>query len=320
LALPVVIWGWNYCWHLPAPRLTILPVHGGTSIYYDAFGTENDLLIDVGSTNSVNFITKPFLRAQGVNRSPPLVLSHGDIHHMGGVEPFRQAFDIPRIYTSPVPFRSAPYRRILARLAKVPGLVNPTGRGQIVGNWKILHPDLADRYSRADDGAVVLKGMVRETSILLLSDLGRAGQADLLQRAEELRAEIVVTGLPAADEPLSEELLRAIQPRLIIISDSELPISERASPKLQERLNRTGRAVVYTRRAGAVTLDFERGSWRLHTTKGLLLNSTDANLSSAAKQFQAPSDSPLTQPNRDSNAPESPADIQSPKPGDTDEG
>ena len=320
LGLPVVIWAWNCCQHLPAPRLTILPVHGGTSVYYDAFGTKNDLLIDIGSTNSVDFITKPFLRAQGVNRSPALVLSHGDIHHMGGVEPFLEAFSISRIYTSPVRFRSAPYRRILTRLAKAPGLLNPTGRGQIVGNWKILHPDPSDRYGRADDGAVVLKGVVRGTSILLLSDLGRAGQADLLRRTEDLRAEIVVTGLPTADEPLSEELLRAICPKLIIISDSELPISERASPKLRERLDHTGLAVVYTRGAGAVTLDFARGSWRLHSAKGLILSSTDPNLTSAAKQFQATRDSRLTQPGRRSNVSESPTDIESTEPRDANDG
>jgi len=74
--------------------LSILPVNGGTTIYCDSLGSQNDLLIDVGSSNSVQFITKPFLRAQGVNRVPRLLLTHGDLHHIGGTEPFLQIFGL----------------------------------------------------------------------------------------------------------------------------------------------------------------------------------------------------------------------------------
>jgi len=47
--------------------------------------------------------------------------------------------------------------------------------------------------------------------ILLLSDLSRAGQNDLLSRTNDLHADIVVAVLPNEGEPLSDALLDAIQ-------------------------------------------------------------------------------------------------------------
>jgi len=138
--------------------------------------------------------------------------------------------------TSPVRFRSIAYRRMMERLGKAPELLGTICRDEVLGDWTVLHPAPSDRFPRADDGAVVLRASLHGTRLLLLSDLGRAGQNALLERTPDLRADIVVAGLPAIGEPLCEALIDAIQPRLIIISDSEFPASERASPKLRARL------------------------------------------------------------------------------------
>jgi len=52
----------------------------------------------------------------------------------------------------------------------------------------------------AGDAALVLRGDVHGTRILLLSDLSRAGQSELLARTNDLRADIVVAGLPDEGE------------------------------------------------------------------------------------------------------------------------
>ncbi len=301
LSALVLLWAGDACLRWPVTTLSILPVHGGTAIYCDGLGHKHDLLIDVGSSNSVQFITKPFLRARGVNGSPPLLLTHGDLHHLGGVEPFRDIFAMPHIYTSPVRFRSAPCRRILGRLNQVPGLIQQISQKDVIADWTVLHPSADDRFTRADDGAVVLKGTLDTTRVLLLSDLGRTGQKALLERTADLRAEIVVAGLPAADEPLGPELIQAIQPKLIIISDSELPIAERASPKLRARLERTGLPVLYTRTAGAVTLEFHKGSWRLRSLNGLRLSSRESDLKSMIEHLSA---RPLAPPSPEAKQPD----------------
>jgi competence protein ComEC len=138
-----------------------------------------------------------------------------------------------------------------------------------MGAWSVLHPESTDRFGQADDNALVLRAQFFGTRVLLLSDLGRLGQNALLERAPDLRAEIVVTGLPTATESLRDELLNAIQPRVIVVADSEYPAAERASPALKKRLERHGVPVLYARSTGALTVEFDRRGYVIRSTRGV---------------------------------------------------
>jgi competence protein ComEC len=265
--------GWNSLRELAVTRLTILPVNGGLSIYCDAAGVRNDWLLDTGTTNSVQCITKPFLRAQGVNRLTTLLMSHGDLHHIGGARMTASLFSARQVCASPVRFRSATYRQTLAHFNQTPGLVRVISRADPVGTWMVLHPDPEDRFPQADDNSLVLHGNIGGTQILLLSDLGRPGQAALLDRIPALRADIVVTGLPAASEAIGDDLLDRVRPRLLIVADSEFPASERARPALCQRLARRNVPVIYTRFEGTTTIELRHGAWSVRTMNGKTLTS-----------------------------------------------
>lgn len=273
LAVALCIWSWQYWQAHSVTRLTVLPLNGGMAIHLDAPGTANDLLIDCGATNSVESVTKPFLRAQGVNRLPGLLLTHGDLRHIGGAELVTNLFRAGQLYVSPVRFRSPVYRRILKDYAAVPEKLHTVSRNDRLGCWTVLHPQADDRFSQADDGPLVLSAVIGGQRVLLLSDLGRPGQEALVERTPNLNADIVVTGLPVKPEALGDALLDAIQPRLIIVADSEFPASERASPKLHERLARRKVPVIYTRTAGATTIEWHSPDWELRTMSGIRMSS-----------------------------------------------
>jgi len=263
--------GWEASRH--TTELTILPLNGGHAVYVDAAGRRNDWLVDCGSAEAVDFTLKPFLRAQGVNRIPRLILTEGDLKNCGGAERLDQLFGIGELWTSDVKFRSAGYRETIADFdQRTVQPANPRHRilgfGQSYGQWQVLHPDPAMATSRADDNALVLLGDCSGTRILLLSDLSRDGQSALLSRTNDLRADIVVAGLPEKGEPLCDALLAAIHPRVIVIADSEKPVNRRASPALKQRLEQRGFPVVYTRTAGAVTIVTQPNGWALRTMDG----------------------------------------------------
>jgi len=87
-----------------------------------------------------------------------------------------------------------------------------------------------------------------------------------------IKADIVVTGLPTRPEALGDSFLEAVQPRLIIVVDSDYPISERASSKFSERLARWKIQVIYTRLAGSTTIEWNDQHWNLRTIGGTRLN------------------------------------------------
>ena len=115
-----------------------------------------------------------------------------------------------------------------------------------------------------------------------------------MRRESDLRTDILVMGLPSQGEPACDGLLEAMQPRLIIVADSEFPVSERAREGLRKRLTCQKAAVVYTRFSGAATIELRRGSWRLRTMNGPEMNSRDLSLANDKLQ-----DENAEQPGRD---------------------
>jgi competence protein ComEC len=270
-----------YLWQWQSSRdetsLTVLPLKGGQAVYVDATGRNNDWLINCGSESAVNFTLKNYLRAQGVNSLPRLVLTEGDLKNCGGAKTLDELFGIGELWTSSVKFRSANYRDTVAAFENGSG---PQGSrhkilnyGDTVSNWRVLFPDSTNVISKADDSPLVLLGNFSGTRILLLSDLSRAGQSQLLSLTNDLHADIVVAGLPSEGEPLGDALIAAIQPRMIVIADSEFPATRRASRPLKERLSQTKIPVIYTRTAGAVKIVIDKAAWRLNTMDGQKFNS-----------------------------------------------
>ncbi len=73
---------------------------------------------------------------------------------------------------------------------------------------------------------------------------------------------------PTEGEPLSGALIDAIQPKVIVIADSEFPATRRASRELKARLGGQNSPVIYTRTAGAVKIVVNKTGWKLQTMDG----------------------------------------------------
>ena len=263
-----VFYGWRWQAARSITTLTVLPLNGGSAVFVQSGKSADDLLVDCGDTNAVDFITKPFLHAQGVNHLPRLALTQGDMRDMGGAQSVCELFSVGQVVTSPVRFRSSVYRQTITVIEQTPGRHKIANRGDAIGAWTVLHPAATNQFAKADDNALVLKGEIHGARILLLSDLGRPGQSALLALTNDLRADIVVAGLPAEGEPLGDALLAAVQPKAIIVADSEFPATRRAPAALRERLEQRDIPVCYTRQTGAVTMVLKPGGWKLRTMDG----------------------------------------------------
>lgn len=248
--------------------LTVLPLNGGHAIFVDAGGRKNDWLIDCGDEDAVNFTLKNFLRAQGVNRIPRLALTEGDLKNCGGAGRLDGLFGVSELWTSPVHFRSSSYNNIVTAFERPPPRHRLFERGSETGGWRVLWPATTNHFPRAGDNALVLLGNFSGTKILLLSDLGRAGQSALLAHGDDLRADIVIAGLPDNGEPLAGGLLDAIRPRAIVIADSDFPAPRRATRELKARLARETIPVIYTRDSGAADIVTDNRGWTLRTMDG----------------------------------------------------
>lgn len=269
VVLMFMVWGLFWWERRNRVVFTVLPLEGGEAVFIDSPGRKDDLLVDCGNELMSQFVVTPFLRARGVNRLPKLLLTHGDLRSMGGVELIRDEFLVQEILTSSLQFRSPRYRQLIERLAKTPDLWRKLGHGDTVGPCTVLHPSAGDRFSRGDDGAVVLRAEKDNFRVLLLSDLGPLGQTTLLERVSELKADVLITGLPSQGDPALDILLDAVTPKLIVLCGPKYPAPGAAREKLLTRLSARGIPVIYTGNTDAVTLTLRRRGWQLRTMTGL---------------------------------------------------
>ena len=276
LGLLAVLW-LGLTWHASrATCATVLPLRGGHAVWVDAPGRASDWLVDCGDAPAVERVTLPFLRGQGVSCLRHLVLTHGDVRHVGGGTNLLADPGVKELCASPATFLSQPYRQLLKTWTNGHGDLTRLQAGDTRTPWTVFHPQASDRFTRADDKALVLLGTFGGTRLLLLSDLGPAGQNALLQRHPDLRADIIVAGLPTGAEPLHNGMIETLRPQLIVLADSDSPPQARAGPALVARLTRCGVTVLYLHDTGAVTMKFRSGRWAVRAMNGLKLQGIPA--------------------------------------------
>jgi beta-lactamase superfamily II metal-dependent hydrolase len=269
LLLLSVAWAVDWKLQRSVKRLDVVALRGAPVVFIGGSGTNQDLLADCGNAAAAEGIVKPFLHAQGVNRLGDFCFTTGYSQNIGGAEVIQTNFAPATVCGGPVRVRSTVYRRLATELEQIPGLWRTVQDGDGLDGWSILYPNAEDKSAAADEVSLVLQRTIRGHSVLLLPALGRDGQNLLMARHPELRAEIVVAGLPARDEPLAEPLLDFLQPKLVIIADSEFPATRRAPEKLRDRLaQRAGTRVLYCHESGSLTLLLRRNSWEVRDASG----------------------------------------------------
>lgn len=240
--------------------LTVLETGGGGVTWVNAPGQASDLLLDTGDEIQATVVTKPFLQAGGVNRLAQVAFTHGDLRHVGGWRALFDSFQVQTAGLSRIRFRSQAYRQLAARLDRHPA-VRFFDRGDELAGWRVLHPDATDSFSLADDNTLVLLGTVGESRVLLLGDLGTAGQKALLEREPTLSANIIVAGVPTRGEPIGAALVAATRPQLIVLDDAS-PSTSASPPAYVSRWREQGITVLRTSDHGTVTIRFGKTGWK----------------------------------------------------------
>jgi ComEC/Rec2-related protein len=269
------------CWlterllDMRAVHLHFLPLAGGAAVFADDPRSGRNFLFDCGNASEAEMVTKPFLRAHGVNTLDGFALTVGHVQDGGGARVITTNFSVARLFLNPHPGRSAAYREVINAItlsSKWPDESRATAN-----NWSAFNAAPVAHLDNADDGALVFWREIKGHSVLLLSSLGRGGQESLMEQHSDLRADIVVCGLPAQDEPLCDALLGQLQPKLIVIIDSSYPAERRASAKLRERLAACKIPALYCHDAGAVKLSLGNDGWDLRDPGGRALNPQAGN-------------------------------------------
>ena len=188
--------------------ITALDVGQGLAVVVET--RRHTLLYDTGPRLSPTFdagtaVVLPFLRQRGIRRLDRLVLSHGDLDHIGGLRTVLAAVPVAEIDTSVPEKASAPSRRCRAgRSWRWDGV-----------EFAFLHPDTGS--FRGNNGSCVLRISTGDMTALLPGDIeARAERRLLATRPEDLAADILLAPHHGSKTSSSPGFIRAVSPRYVV--------------------------------------------------------------------------------------------------------
>lgn len=207
---------------LKKPDFTVLDAGHGGAVVLDVAG--KPWLLDCGGGPQFETLLLPALRYYGVDRLEGLVLSHGDVAHIGGALQTQRVFQPRRIFDSALKDRSPTRKRLAATL-----LTSGTPPDQAsAGDWlqtnpggsiEILYPPRGHTASLADDKCLVVRYHTSQWSLLYTADSGYPTERWLLEHCpEKLRSDVWVRGSHVREITGTDGFVEAVNPVLIVVS------------------------------------------------------------------------------------------------------
>jgi competence protein ComEC len=268
--------GWLYVEtpHLsPRPdcEITVLDLADGGAAHVRGGG--RDWLFDCGNKVAYERLVLPYLRTRGVNRLDGLLLTHGDVQHLGGALTLLDDFRLRVIVDSVLRDRSATRKQLhteLARRGLGKALVQ---RGDLLRlnpgtTVRVLYPPAGLARATADDKALVLQLEAAGVRVLFMSDSGFATEQWLLENEPDLRSDIIIKGQHARDLSGTLDFLARVRPRAVVCSALGYGDAPEGLAAWEGSLTAAGVAVFRQDHTGAVSVIIRDGGFAIEARIG----------------------------------------------------
>ncbi|MED4754146.1 DNA internalization-related competence protein ComEC/Rec2 [Brevibacillus choshinensis] len=252
-------------------RITFLDVGQGDSIVVE-ISNQKVYLIDAGGT--IRFpvreswrekrdpfevgkdIVLPFLRARGIETIDRVVLTHGDLDHIGGMAALVPRFSFGEVLVNgDTP--EGKEREVLQRFHQkgVPILTGRPGQSWSDApgvDWRWLQPGQPSEAS-GNEASIVLQLTAYGKSVLFTGDIERDGERRVVQYGLP-EVDVLKVAHHGSDTSSTDALLASLRPKTAVISVGANNRYGHPSAEVLQRLKKTGSKVYRTDRHGAVTL------------------------------------------------------------------
>ena len=225
----------------------------------------NTYLIDGGSSDVDQlgkYRMEPFLKSQGVGTLDYVFVTHGDADHYSGIEEMLKRQDVGveiRRLVLPSNWKTDDALKELAQTAQKVGVsvaVIEVGESIVEGDLQLecIHPSSSDRHLSGNAGSMVLSVKFREFSMLCTGDVEMEGEDALTKRLTDREYTVLKVAHHGSKHSSSEIFLKAVRPKIAIISAGENNSYGHPHQETLKRLRDIRCQIFETIQNGAITL------------------------------------------------------------------
>ena len=248
------------------PEVRLLPVGQGDAILVRD-GAGRSLLVDAGGSATGDFdpgerVVRPALRRLGVRRLDVVLVSHGDVDHIGGLPVVIREFAPREVWWSGPRGGGAAERRVLEAAREVGAVVREPPARAALGGVALRRLDPVDRYGfgrwmeRNERSAVYEATMPGGARVLLTGDVERLGEWRLLGALRPVH--VLKAAHHGSRTSSTAAMLRRAAAPLVVIQAGRGNRFGHPHPDVVRRYEAMGSRVISTVACGEVVLGFRR--------------------------------------------------------------
>lgn len=264
--------GWN--WINPVGEVTFIDVgQGDSALIHLPYGKGN-YLIDTGGSlqfNESQWQTKsspfevgkdvvvPYLKGKGIVKIDKLILSHGDMDHIGGTFSILKELNVQQILMPSVEEPSNTELAIIEEAKKKRIPVIHVSDGDFwennEGYFHILSPEKNFKGER-NRGSIVLYAKLGGLTWFFGGDLDQEGEEEVIKRYPGLTFDVLKVGHHGSKTSSSEIFLKQGNPKISVLSVGEKNRYGHPNQEVIEALTKIHSTIYSTDKEGGITYRF----------------------------------------------------------------
>jgi competence protein ComEC len=263
---------WN--WIDPYGEVTMIDVGQGDSILIHFPHGKGNYLIDTGGT--IHFgeekwkerakafevgrdVVVPFLKGKGITKIDKLILTHGDMDHIGGAFSIIKELKVKQILMPAVTEPSTTELDIIkeANKRKIP--IVKVSEGDHWTNEENLFYILSPEKNYAGErngGSIAFITQLGGQKWFFGGDLDQEGEEKIIKKYPNLDIDVLKAGHHGSKTSSAESFINQITPKIALISAGENNRFGHPHQEVLERLEKTKTIILRTDQQGAITYKF----------------------------------------------------------------
>ncbi|OIK16619.1 DNA internalization-related competence protein ComEC/Rec2 [Bacillus sp. MUM 116] len=267
--------GWN--WINPVGEVTMIDVGQGDSIFIHLPFGKGNYLIDTGGT--VSFLQEnwrkrkrphevgrdvvvPFLKGKGITKIDKLILTHGDMDHIGGTFSILKEIKVEQILMPSVKEPSETELEIIHEAKRKGISVIKVSKDM---QWKngehlfyVLSPE-KNFVGERNSGSVTIFAKIGGLTWFFGGDLDKEGEERVIRDYPKLTVDILKAGHHGSKTSSGEAFIQQIKPKVALISAGEKNRFGHPHKETMEILKKYHVLIYRTDHQGAITYHFYHG-------------------------------------------------------------